>query len=91
MLQLLAVKWYVAVNIRRDVKMYKYEFVTIGNEKFMGAKYTRHRNIIDEYAKNGYRYVGFIPTKTTDWGKFMTIDLVFEKQEGASKNQLPSP
>jgi hypothetical protein len=61
--------------------MYKYEYVTIDTEKIFGAKFTQHRDVINEYAKKGYRYVGFIPTKISDPGKFLEIDLIFESEE----------
>ena len=35
--------------------------------------------IIDEQAKQGYRYVGYIPTLITDYGRTKSIDLIFEK------------
>ncbi len=40
-----------------------------------------HRAIIDQYAKKGYRYVGFIPTHMDTYGKLRSIDLIFEKDE----------
>ena len=47
-------------------------------DRFIGAKSDEHRDIIDEYAEKGYRYVGFIPTDMTDHGKIITMDLIFE-------------
>ena len=47
--------------------------------KFIGARSEEHRAIIDEYASKGYRYVGYIPTKLSDYGKIIYMDLVFEK------------
>lgn len=58
--------------------MKKYEYVTIHMARFCGAKCEEHRGIIDEYAAKGYRYVGFIPTNLSDYGKIKDIDLVFE-------------
>ena len=58
--------------------MKKYEFKTIHISKFIGSKSEEHREIIEEYAKKGYRYVGFIPTNINDYGKIKDIDLVFE-------------
>ena len=65
----------------RRIFMKKYEYVPIKTGKFFGSKCTEHRRIIDEYAKNGYRYAGFIPTEITDSGKFREIELIFEKDE----------
>ena len=61
--------------------MKKYEYVPLHVGKFIGAKAEGHRDIINEYAKKGYRYVGFIPTNISDYGKFKDIDLVFEMDE----------
>ena len=58
--------------------MKKYEYVSIHIGKFIGAKSVEHRQIINEYAKKGYRYIGFIPTNMTDYGKIIDMDLVFE-------------
>ena len=58
--------------------MKKYEYVTVRINKFIGAKSDEHRKIIDQYANQGYRYVGFIPTKISDYGKIKEMDLVFE-------------
>ena len=61
--------------------MVKYEYITIDNEKFLVGKFTQHREMIDEYAKKGYRYVGFFPTLSNTYGRFLEIDLIFEKEE----------
>ena len=43
--------------------MKKYEYVNINIDRvFMGSGSDEHRQIIDEYAAKGYRYVGYIPT-----------------------------
>ena len=59
--------------------MKKYEYVSVHTNRFFGAKSEEHRKIIDDYAKKGWRYVGFIPTIMSDYGKIKDIDLVFEK------------
>ncbi len=58
--------------------MKKYEYVQVFINKLIGAGSEDHRKIIDEYAAKGYRYVGFIPTVISDYGKFKAIDLIFE-------------
>ena len=58
--------------------MKKYEYVTVHTGKFIGSRSEDHRGIIDQYAKQGYRYVGFIPTKMSDYGKIKDMDLIFE-------------
>ena len=59
--------------------MKQYEYVHLHIDKFFGAKSEEHRQIINEYAKKGYRYVGYIPTNITDYGKIKNMDLIFEK------------
>jgi len=61
--------------------MFKYEYVTIDNEALIASKFTQHRDIIDKYAKKGYRYVGFVPTKSDGYGRIKKMDLIFENQE----------
>ena len=58
--------------------MKKYEYVSVHSGKFVGAKSEEHRRIIDEYAAKSYRYVGYIPTIISDYGKIKDMDLVFE-------------
>ena len=59
------------------MKAYEYANIHIG--KFVGARSDEHRAIIDEYAARGYRYVGYIPTNISDYGKIRDMDLVFER------------
>ena len=59
--------------------MKEYEYVAVHIGTFFGARSEDHRQIIDEYAKKGYRYVGFIPTIISDYGKIKDMDLVFER------------
>ena len=61
--------------------MRKYEYVEVKIGKFLGAKSEEHRQIIDDYASKGYRYVGYIPTHLNDYGKIIKMDLIFEKNE----------
>lgn len=59
----------------------KYEYVNIKNATFFTAKSFEHREIIDEYAKKGYRFICFIPTTIEGYGRITSFDLVFEKNE----------
>lgn len=59
--------------------MKKYEYVQVHINKFVGAKSEEHRQIINDYAARGYRYVGYIPTIISDYGKIKDMDLIFEK------------
>lgn len=60
--------------------MYKYTYVTVvyKNQDVVMAAIEEHRKIIDEYAKEGYRYVGMIPTEMSAHGCYRKIDLIFE-------------
>ena len=58
--------------------MYAYKFVEINTDNFFSA--SNHREIIEEYSKNGWRFVSAIPTSFKYHnGKITKIDLVFEK------------
>lgn len=59
--------------------MKRYEYVGVHIGKWIGAGSQEHRAVIDEYAAHGWRYVGFVPTAISDYGKFKEIDLIFEK------------
>ena len=58
--------------------MKKYEYVNININSFIGAGSEEHRQIINEYATKGYRYVGYVPTDISDYGKIKSMDLIFE-------------
>ena len=68
---------YIVVERRFAMKQYEYVSVHIG--KLFGAASEEHREIINDYAAKGWRYVGFIPTNMNDYGKLKDIDLIFEK------------
>ncbi len=61
--------------------MKQYEYVTIEfeNNKLTTAKNTAHRGIIDKYAAQGFRYVGYVPCVIGPSGKILSMDLIFEK------------
>ena len=59
--------------------MYRYEYVRLHSGKWIGASFEGHRAVIDEHAKRGWRYVGYIPVILNDYGKMKDIDLIFEK------------
>ena len=56
--------------------IYKYEKST-GGTLFLDAD---HREIIDKYAKEGWRFVSAIPTYQNGSGKVLEFDLIFEKK-----------
>lgn len=63
--------------------MKKYEYVNADYKAkdAVLAVIEEHREIIDNYAEKGYRYVGMIPTETSANGCPRKIDLIFEKEE----------
>ena len=60
------------------MKKYEYVNVNVNVSCFLGSGTTEHRQIIDEYAAKGYRYVGYIPTDMNNNGKIYEMDLIFE-------------
>ena len=40
-----------------------------------------YRDIIDARARDGWRYVGFLPTRQRGTGHMQELDLIFEKEE----------
>ena len=61
--------------------MKEYLFVAVNINEFFGSHCDVHRRIIDEKAQLGYRYVGFVPTDISDYGKIKCMALVFERDE----------
>ena len=62
--------------------MKEYAFETVACNEGGGwvvGKTIKHREIITTYAEKGYRYIGFIPTEATSYGRYLRIDLIFEK------------
>lgn len=67
--------------------MYKYEYEKVsyyleGWGPFAGNDYQigEYRLIIDKRARDGWRYVGCIPTTQRGTGHTQEMDLVFEKE-----------
>ena len=61
--------------------MYEYQYVTlyVGGGFWLNNAECEHRTIIDEQAANGWRYVGYIPTRFSGEGGNKEIDLIFER------------
>lgn len=63
--------------------MRKYEYVSVDYNKrevfIVGFGISKHREIIDDYAARGYRYVDSIVTEVDGNARIRKIDLVFEK------------
>ena len=62
------------------MKKYEYVYVSLKIGGFFTSGGTEYRKIIDEYAKKGYRYTGYMPTKIESYGRFTEVDLIFEKE-----------
>ena len=65
-----------------QIVMYEYEFANVTLEKhgiIRKAKSTQHQEIINTYAKKGFRYAGFIPTQIDETGIMLGMDLILEK------------
>ena len=67
--------------------MYKYEYETVSCD--FGAwglgsgniySIEDYRSIINKRAEQGWRYVGYIPTKQRGTGHTQELDLIFEKE-----------
>lgn len=68
--------------------MYKYEYESVSCEMdgwgmLGGNSYgiDDYRSIIEKRAQDGWRYVGYIPTKQRGTGHIQELDLIFEKEE----------
>ena len=57
--------------------MYRYEYVTYrtGGGFWMDNSACEHREIIDEYAAKGWRYVGYLPTMFSGEGGTKEVDI----------------
>ena len=57
------------------------EFVRLkyANNKLINANLKEHQEVIEEYVKKGYEYVGFLPTLFGPSGKTLEIELIFRK------------
>lgn len=61
--------------------MYQYSYERIEVDRgFFSVKLDEHRNVINLYAKDGWRFVAAIPVKFGAYGAITGFDLVFEKE-----------
>ena len=63
--------------------IYKYHRMTtkvsgIGNTEY---RFENMRDVIDKYANDGWRYVGFVPVLQRGNGYIEEIELIFEKEK----------
>ena len=58
---------------------YEYERIKLDkNDYAMNADMASHREVIDQKAAEGARYVGWFPAKQGPSGKTVEFDLIFE-------------
>lgn len=60
--------------------MFEYEYVKLGGRKMLSSDFSKYRDIVDEYAQKGYRFVTYIPIRSMTRGELYEMDLVFEKE-----------
>ena len=62
--------------------MYKYKYVEVELERGISkTALIHHREIIDNHAAEGWRFVGTVTTREYGYGMLGALDLVFEKEE----------
>ena len=73
--------------------MYEYKYVTIelGGGIWINNADRRHREAIDREAKDGWRYVGYVPIDFNGRGAPMGVDLIFERKADSpgAHRQMP--
>lgn len=63
------------------MKKYVYKTITYEMKDVVMAAMSEHREIIDKYAGEGYRFAGAVPTEQSANGCIRKIDLIFEIDE----------
>lgn len=58
--------------------MFKYTYVEANTEGFF--KDANHREVIDQYSSEGWRFVAAIPSEIGAYGAIKKFDMVFEKE-----------
>ena len=63
--------------------MYEYQYIVLdtGGGIFMNNCEGKHREIIEEEAARGWRYVGYVPMEFSGRGGISSIDLIFEREK----------
>jgi len=61
---------------------YEYDYVNIftGGGFWINNSSCQHREIINQKAAEGWRFVGYVPAEFTSNGGTKSLDLVFERQ-----------
>lgn len=63
--------------------MYEYQYIVMdtGGGIFFNNCEANHRQIIEEEAAKGWRYVGYVPMEFSGRGGISSIDLIFEREK----------
>ena len=63
--------------------MYEYQYIVMdtGGGIFFNNCEGNHRQIIEEEAAKGWRYVGYVPMEFSGRGGISSIDLIFEREK----------
>ena len=69
--------------------MYRYRYVPVeGEGSFFTVQWGElHRQTIDTYAAQGWRYVGWFPSETRNDGTLIKADLIFEQETGEDQDE----
>lgn len=60
--------------------MYRYTYVRVEGKVMKEPCFWDYRKVIDQYAAEGWRYVGYIPTAMALDGRVYNVDLIFEQK-----------
>ena len=62
--------------------MYEYQYIELytGGGFWLNNSEGTHREIIDREARDGWRYVGYVPLSFTGNGGIKSMDLIFERE-----------
>lgn len=62
--------------------MYEYEYIEIdtGGGFWINNAQGTHREVIDQEARAGWRYVGYVPLTFSSYGGIKSMDLIFERE-----------
>ena len=59
--------------------MYQYKYIPVDTGGGFLSDTREHRELIDAYAAEGWRYVGFFPVSFTSHGGISRVDLILER------------